>query len=348
MVRELVHTATLHVRGVEIRMHSSYSVDIDLLQPADGFRLTVPLDARTVSLIPLDAEFSFRIDEQPIVTGFVDRLVETEDNRLEVVARCRTGRLVDESVDGAGFAIARDTRLLDAIRRVVGRWYQRIELAASERSRRLPHRVKCEAGMSRMEALDRVLEPLRLMSWADGRDSTLVVGRPDYQQTPAFVFVYGGATSNVLALRRTRSTENRYRDYEVGGTSNTGNRLGTARDKSSDFLHEKRLYVPREPDSDMTAAERARRIMAQANAGGYELQVHAPGHGQVQPGDTSPTIYRPDLVARCVRQARASAIDDTRVTLYDQPAYITRTTYTADASGTRTTLSLVPLETELV
>ena len=95
-MRELVHTATLKVRGVEIRMATDYSVDIDLLQPADGFRLTVPLDARTVALIPLDAEFDFAIDDQPIVTGFVDKLDETASNQLVVSGRCRTGRLVDE------------------------------------------------------------------------------------------------------------------------------------------------------------------------------------------------------------------------------------------------------------
>ena len=70
--------------------------------------------------------------------------------------------------------------------------------------------------------------------------------------------------------------------------------------------------------------------------------------GQVKPGEQRPTIYRPDMVARCVRQVRTSAIDDTLVTLYDIPAYVTRVTYTADESGARTSLSLVPLHTELV
>lgn len=356
-MRALVHTATLEVQGVEIRMASSYSVDIDLLQPADGFQLTVPLDARTVSLIPRDAEFDFRIDGQPIVSGFVDRLEESADNRLQVSGRCRTGRLVDESVDGAGFSIAKGTRLRDAIKRVVGQWYSRIEFRAALQgwnpgSEPLPHRVKCAAGMVRMEALDRILEPLRLIAWPEGdsvgRRSTLVIGQPDFRQSPAFNFAYGGHTSNVLAMRRTRSTESRYATYEVGGTSGTGNRLGVARDESGDFQHGKRLYTPREPDSDMTADEHARRIKAQADASGYELHVTAAGHGQYQPGASTATIFRPDTVARCVRMVRASAIDDTLVTLYDHPAYITRVTYTADESGARTAMSLVPLHTELV
>ena len=356
-MRALVHTATLEVQGVEIRMASSYSVDIDLLQPADGFQLTVPLDARTVSLIPLDAEFDFRIDGQPIVTGFVDRLDETADNQLQVAGRCRTGRLVDESVDGAGFSIARGTRLADAVKRVVGQWYGRIEFRGALQgwdpgSQSLPHRVKCAAGMVRMEALDRILEPLRLIAWPEGDSvggtSTLVIGQPDYRQAPAFNFVYGGHISNVVTMRRTRSTESRYATYEVGGTSGTGNRLGVARDESGDFLRAKRLYIPREPDSDMTADERARRIMAQANASGYELHVTAAGHGQYRPGASTATIFQPDAIARCVRQVRASAIDDTLVTLYDHPAYITRVTYSADESGARTSLSLVPLHTELV
>ena len=118
-------------------------------------------------------------------------------------------------------------------------------------------------------------------------------------------------------------------------------------DNSGDFLHDKRLYIPREPDSDMSAQEQARRVMAQANASGYELHVTAAGHGQVLPGDQRPTIYRPDTVARCVREVRTSAIDDALVTLFDIPAYITRVTYTADESGARTSLSLVPLHTEL-
>ena len=64
-MRELVHTVTIEVQGVEIRMASAYSLDIDLLQPADGFGLTVPLDARTVSLIPLDAQIDIRIGTHP-------------------------------------------------------------------------------------------------------------------------------------------------------------------------------------------------------------------------------------------------------------------------------------------
>ena len=347
-MRELIHSATLTVQGVEIRMASEYSVDIDLLQPADGFQLTVPLDARTVSLIPLDAEFSFTIDRQPIVTGFVDRLEETADNRLAVAGRCRTGRLVDESVDGAGFSIARGTRLIDAVWRVLGTWYNRVDISKENAARPLPHRVKCDPGMVRMEALDRILEPCRLLSWADGRDATLTIGQPNYRQKPAFNFVYGGRVANVLAMRRTRSTENRYRDYEVGGTSGSGNRLGTARDTSGDFLHPKRVYTPREPGSTMTADEHARRLMAQANASGYELHVTAAGHGQYQPGESHPTIFQPDTIARCVRQVRASAIDDTLVTLYDEPAYITRVTYSASEQGASTAISLVPQHTELV
>jgi hypothetical protein len=200
--------------------------------------------------------------------------------------------------------------------------------------------------MVRMEALDRILEPLRLIAWADGRKSTLIIGQPDYRQDPAFHFVYGGRLSNVLAMRRTRSTENRYAKYEVAGTSGTGNRLGVARDES--FLHEKRLYMPREPDSDMAADERAQHIMAQANASSYELHVTAAGHGQYRPGASTATIFRPDTVARCVRVVRASAIDDTLVTHYDHPAYITRVTYSSDESGARTAISLVPLQTELL
>ena len=345
-MKALEHRASLDIEGTEILLASTYSVDIDLLQPADAFSLAVPLDARTVSLIPLDAAFVFRIDDQVLARGFVDRLQETRDNQLVVSGRCRTGRLVDESVDGAGFSLPRDTRLREAVTRIVGDWYPEVAYRAVDGATTMPHRVKCAAGMSRMEALDRVLEPLRLMSWP--ADQRLVIGRPDYRQAPAFAFVYSPKVSTCLSMERVRSSANRFATYEVGSAASAGNRHGLVEDKSGDLRHPKRLYVPRERDSDLSATAQAQRIKAQADASGYELAVELAGHGEMRTGDARPTLYQPDLVARCVRQVRASAADDALVTLYDLPAYITRATYTASSGGARTALSLVPLDTELV
>ena len=206
-MRALVHTATLEVQGVEIRMASSYSVDIDLLQPADGFRLTVPLDARTVSLIPLDAEFDFSIDNQPIVTGFVDRITETKpttDSKSPAdagPAAWSTSRWTARDFRSRrARAWSMPSSAWSAAGIVVSSFKRPCRTGMPARST-LPHRVKCEAGMVRQEALDRILEPLRLVSWADGRKSTLVIGQPNYRQAPAFNFVYGGPVSNVLGMR---------------------------------------------------------------------------------------------------------------------------------------------------
>lgn len=251
-------------------------------------------------------------------------------------------------MDGAGFSLAKGIRLHNAVEKIVGRWYSTIDYRGVNRNLELSHQVKCEPGTLRMEALDRVLEPLRLLSWADGRRNTLVIAAPNYKQAAVFDFVFGGHHSNVLSMTRKRSIDNRYRDYEIGSTSSTGARLGVANDESGDFLRDKRLYIPFERDSDMTANEQARRVMAQANASAYEIQVVNAGHGQVRPGDERATIFQPDRVARCVRLVRTSPTDDALIVLYDHPAFITRVTYSADQGGARTVLSLVPLHTELV
>lgn len=394
-VRE--HDVRLEVNGRELRAPISYSIDVDLLQPADAFSMAFPLDLASWTACRLDSEFTATIDGVPAITGYIDSLRDSGDGTFTVEGRDRSGRLVDESVEGAGRSII-GARLSAVLAEIVEPWGFSVTLDASldrrlrrgsgkkakaggepaltfVQSQAVPQRI--EAGTSKWEAIERVCRPLGLIPWSSADGKQLIVAKPNYTQEPQFQFfetVNDG--SNVERMSLSRSVASRYSVIEVSGSGRPPgtftpefipafpgqkkpkfvrrNRIGVAYDGpgaegiGEDFQRRKRLFVVSEALSEEDAKAEAVRILARGKASARTVDVMTLGHGQVLEGASETTLYAPDLIARCYKEAETSPEDGAPAVLVDAHFYITRVTYSSSRdAGEQTALSLVPVGTEL-
>lgn len=365
----------IEIEGRPLRTPIDYTVDVDLLQLADAITLTLPADAETWSSCPLDAEYRVSYDGVALVTGFIDAR-STRGGTVTIQGRDRTGRLVDESLPGAGLRVG-DKRLSTIILDIVRPWFDRVVFSNAadrearsgrgprgrtasepadfaERLRAIPK--KFDAGTTRSEALRAVLEPHGLLAWSAGDGRTLIVTRPNYRQTPQYQFIDHRDQSNVISLELAETTRTLYQRIEVSGSGRADGDLEAGEDRNrigvatSEILrHPKRLFVASEVKSQRAAEAMAGRLMRQGMAGFRAVQVVVPGHGQLHPGYLHETVYTVDTVAEIARYGPTSPTEDTPAALVYELMYVTRVTYRSDrTSGERTELSLVPLDVELL
>ncbi len=228
----------IEVEGRLLPTPIEYQIDIDLLTPADALSFTVPLDAATLAQVPLDGEVTAYIDDAAVLSGFIETTDITAANTIEVSALCRCGRLVAESVDGAGFSVLGE-RLSRVLARVAGPWFssivfsnardRRLRIGRGRKARagqepaltlgdRLASVQRIEAGTARWTALERIARALQLLAWSSGDGTSLVVARPQYDQEPQYEFFETRAASNVTALTLSRSVAGRYAQVEVSGS----------------------------------------------------------------------------------------------------------------------------------
>lgn len=226
------------VEGAELPTPISYQCEVDLLTPADSLQFTLPLDAETLAKVPLDGEVQLYIDGAPVFNGFIETTGLTPANEIRVEALCRVGRLVAESVPGAGFGVL-GKRMATVIRDVIGDVFDRIEFSNARDRRLRAGRGKrgragsepaitvgdalatvqhIEAGTPRWTALERIFAALQLLAWSSGDGRALIVARPQYDQEPTFDVYETRDESNVKEFDLTRSNANRYSEIEVSGS----------------------------------------------------------------------------------------------------------------------------------
>lgn len=86
-----------------INRWTTYSIDTDMLAPADGFNLTIaPVAAEVYDLVAPDAPVEIRVDDNPIITGIVDTRNATfarDGTLINITGRDKVGRMVDSSAE---------------------------------------------------------------------------------------------------------------------------------------------------------------------------------------------------------------------------------------------------------
>jgi prophage tail gpP-like protein len=348
----------------------SYDFTSDMLAAADSFRLRFRFDADMWNLCEKDNAVQVFIDGVRVYYGLIDdreRLKARGKNEIEIAGRDRGGRLLDES---APLFSLRGLGILDLARKIVP---SPLKVVASNlENRRLlvgprlkSHskepaidtgkgaKRKVEPGESRWQILQHFLEEAGCLAWvtADGR--SLVVGKPNYQQQPQWVFLCpkddspNASQGNVLELRRRESIAERYSKITVVGAY--PNSTGTSyswRDGPNDdgtgktFRVPKRLIVQDDGIGSQKAAKtRAEREAAERDGQGTTLSIVVPGHG-ISFGDGSrPEVYCFDTIANVVDEDIGA----------DERWYITRCTYSGSKSGVgqRTEIEMVPVGTDL-
>lgn len=234
------HDIAVIVEGKRLRAPNTYSVDVDMLQPADSFSASFPLDRQTWDFCPLDGEVRVTIDDVPCFNGFVETVQENGDGSFTVQARDRSGRLVDESIPGANYRIEGEL-LSEVLLYLVSPWYTAVSFsnATDRRLRRGSGKQVTsgrepaltfqqsraigkviDAGTSRWEAVERVLSRLGLIAWGSADGATFVVAQPNYSQAIQYEFFEtpDRAQSNVISMRVGKSNANRYAQIVVSGS----------------------------------------------------------------------------------------------------------------------------------
>lgn len=94
------HAITVIINGKKVVGWKSYSIENDILQPADSFDLTLRFNREAWALCRTDAEVAIFVDDTRILTGYIDSRSKQGSNsgtNLMISGRDKTGRLVDES-----------------------------------------------------------------------------------------------------------------------------------------------------------------------------------------------------------------------------------------------------------
>ncbi len=96
----LSHRVSVVAGGVHVPGWRSYSISVDVLQPADAFSLGVQFTKDAWALLAPDVQVEVFIDDTRILTGFIggrEKVPGSDGTMLQISGRDKTGRLVDES-----------------------------------------------------------------------------------------------------------------------------------------------------------------------------------------------------------------------------------------------------------
>ena len=239
------HLVSLRAGGKVLEGWNSYEIDIDMLQPADDFSVTLgpvePVDesdfAEAWAAVAPDTEIEVYVDGIRVLSGFVDDRRASSDpdagDTMTVNGRDRGGRLVDESCPLMSF---RGLEIEALAQKTVTPWFESVSLsnvenralilgvkkgaragkvqhegAAGVKHRKKKHPNiyrKVQAGETRWAVLEYYLRELELLGWAAADGKSFVIGEPNYDQEPTFSFFHPRAGSR-------RSQESNVNSFEV-------------------------------------------------------------------------------------------------------------------------------------
>lgn len=237
---EQLHSLDVRIGSITVERWNDYSIDHDMLEPADSFRLT--LDAATIDhylLAPPDTYVEIVLDDVTILSGYTDERkwhAAREEKSLVITGRDKGGRLVDESMplgDLAGLGIQ------DLAERVVGignldtPWFDRVLLSNAENralvrggrrptgkakltkvisepkfEKKVRSELRVHPGQTRWQTLRNFLDECELMAWAAADGRALIIGEPNYDQEPQYSFF-------APAPKSVRSSEGNILEYDL-------------------------------------------------------------------------------------------------------------------------------------
>lgn len=355
-----------------------YDFSSDMMEATDAFSLQLPTTSELWALSKPDNAINVFIDNIRVYSGIIDdrirRLSKAEGSLIQINGRDKVGRLVDESaplIQFAGLGIVDLAQKLceDLLSVTTSNATNRRLIAGGasrkvtseppiERGKQAPKKV--DPGETRWQVLQHFLEESGLLAWATADGSGLVIGKPNYTQSPLWSFLVAKPNSsrahehNVMDLDYRDALAERYStitavgatkgsksSYGSGVTQNRGTATnGPGPDGiGKDFRLKKRLIVQDDGiHSPADAAKRAVREMAERDSHGKEIILATPGHGQREKPGGPVSLFTFDTIAR---------VDDEEI---DEAAdwYVTGVRYSGDRSaGQRTTLRMIPVGSDL-
>jgi len=278
-------TVEVKIGGVSQTTWSSYSIEADLLKPADAW--TASIEQRSIEVpsgVAPGAIAKVMIGQEVVLSTMVDEVshgIGKEHQRLELTGRDGAGILLDCSAAiFAGQQMTLD-QIVAKIVRPLG--VKRIRIDTEMEITR--DKISVEPGDSAWETLRRAAEANGLWPWFEP-DGTLVVGGPSYDTEPVGTLVIrkNGKGNNVYHLEEKRSIHQRYSHVTVlgqkGGTGYTAGHpwvKATVRDDSVGVYRPK-VVVNHEAVNVTIARALARKIISDGRVASYEQIVQVPGH----------------------------------------------------------------------
>lgn len=275
----------LLVGGVAQRDWVSYSIESDLMIPADAWQFELGVGKLPASIKEWQ-HIQVRIGNELVLTGRIDDIdtsVSKKARSLSLSGRDLAAVLVDCSAPVfSGLKMDLKDIVANIIRpmgiskfKVVGNKNQ------------LRERVSVDVGDTAWDVLANVAEANGLWPWFDP-DGTLVVGGPDYTSAPVDkLMMYSGSKSyanNVTSAKLKRSIRDRFSSVTVlgqgvGTAESFGKNAlkGTAIDNGFEGYRPK-VVLDSEADSNLICDSRARKILADGRLNGFDLVVSVAGH----------------------------------------------------------------------
>ena len=333
------HRVAVTVGSEQIDGWLDYDILNSMVEPADGFRMSMPYSKDAWKLCRLDEEIQVSVDGTTVLDGYIDdRTRSAKDGTLEIAGRDKAGRLIQESIPNTtGWD---GLQLTEAIKQLASPWFTSVSLSdARNRSVRRgkghrasaggepaffkvkgkldeEHAGRLDPGEMRWNVIQQLTSSVGLGVWssADGRE--IVIGEPNYEQAVQYLLrhsVTRGSTVKDLKLKE--SVADGYALIEVHGMghgddadfgANVTAYLGIAKDgpnadgTGGDFLRPKRLAMAqRSFESNAEAKRAAEREMKRRRFNRRQLTATCPLHGQLVAG-TIMTLFAPNTLARVI------------------------------------------------
>lgn len=357
-----------------------YDIDTSMINAADSFRMSRPFDNASWRTLRRDARLRVFIDDAQIMDGFIDKRTKRgKDGVLEISGRDRAGRLAQESAPLINY---QGLELTAAVLKLAQPWFNKVTLSDARnrklrmgKSRRIPAETeplvirktstgagRVHPGAMRAQVITDIVTQAGLIWWSSADGKELFVGRPNADQAPSFIVRKtngGGGSSTCKDLVIDEDNGDRYSLIAVVGSGGgtdvdfgaatcsrrsyvTDNADNTVDGTGRDFQYRKFLLMPEKnfdsrADADRVAAQEQRRRDFKRTT--YTAEM--PYHGQWFGGASStPTLFAPNTVA--------SITDEEFDPPFEDDAMICGCQYKRSKDGETTTLTMVPVDTEIV
>ncbi|MFK3641398.1 phage baseplate assembly protein [Pseudomonas protegens] len=292
MLNDPVPSIRLSIGGLFHETWDGWSVESDLLTPADAFELELHTknSTRLPDVIKEGAPCSLTLDGDRVLTGQIDEFehdISRQGINMRINGRDRAAPLVDCSAPFVSMREASLAQILDQVVKPLGTY--QVEIRADQAKTR--RRIQIEPGQTAWEALLQVAEANGLWPWVEP-DGRLIIGGPDYNAPPVGTLILreDGVGNNVQRLSVRRSIANRYSQITVlgqhGQYDNDG--LDTKRSHLRSVIQDETLsrrgifrpkvVIDSSSENQDMATTRARKLLADSRLEGFEIRAIVKGH----------------------------------------------------------------------
>lgn len=265
---------------------STYSIDSDLMTPADAWEVGLGLPEKVFPLeIKAGVAVEVRVGADPVLRGRVDtvtRRTGRPQRALKMSGRDNAAILVDCS---APIFVAKEVTLAEIVAKVVrplGITRVRIDADSAGGAN---EKINVEPGSTAWDVLQQAAEANGLWPWFEP-DGTLVVGGPDYSTPPVATLIerFDGKGNNTLVLEHTSSINDRHSEVTVlaqghgTGASNGQNAIRATAKDAEMAIYRPLIVTNGDMQNSDAARSFARKLLTDGRLAGETLSAVVKGH----------------------------------------------------------------------